>query len=129
MKKLKQLWAVLVVAAIATTFQMAEVEASSSLTKGTTTVVCGGTTTTEKASCEKAKTLSTKIEAVVKTFTGLVGAFAVGMIVYGGFKYITSQGDPKAAEGAKNIIWYSGVGLFIVLVAFIIFDLLAGAMV
>ena len=104
--------------------------ATSSLTKGTTEFICedaGAKNTTNGAECKKAATLSTKIETVVKTLSGLVGAFAVGMIVYGGFKYITSQGDPRQAEAAKNIIWYAGVGLFIVLVAFVIMDLVIGA--
>ena len=76
------------------------------------------------ADCEKnANDLGSKIMTFVKIISTLVIVFAVGMIVYGGFKYITSQGDPRQAEGAKTQIWYAGVGLFIVLAAFTILQL------
>ena len=81
-------------------------------------------TTAQVQDCTKqANDLSSKIMKFVKIISTLVIVFAVGMIVYGGFKYITSQGDPRQAEGAKTQIWYAGVGLFIVLAAFTILQL------
>ena len=68
-----------------------------------------------------------KILRFVNVLSALVIVFAVGMIVYAGFKYITSQGDPKAVESAKQQLWYSGVGLFIVLTAFTILQLFKNA--
>jgi len=40
----------------------------------------------------------------------LVGVLALGMLVYGGFMYITAQGDGKRVEQAKNIIIYAIIG-------------------
>lgn len=71
--------------------------------------------------------LNGKILRFVKILSTLVIVFAVGMVIYGGFKYITSQGDPRQAETAKTQIWYAGVGLFIVLAAFTILQLFMSA--
>lgn len=42
------------------------------------------------------------------------GVVAVGVIIYGGIKYITSQGDPGKAKQASQIIAYALVGLAVV---------------
>jgi hypothetical protein len=39
------------------------------------------------------------------------------MIIYGGFKYITSGGDSGNVSGAKNTLVYAIVGLIIVALA------------
>jgi hypothetical protein len=39
------------------------------------------------------------------------------MIVFGGFKYITSGGDSNNVSGAKNTIIYAIIGLVIVALA------------
>ena len=43
------------------------------------------------------------------TYFALLIAFVI--LVLGGFRYITSGGDPKKAEEAKNIITYAIFGL------------------
>jgi hypothetical protein len=81
-----------------------------------------------KENCEAVSDeLSGKILRFVKIISTLVVVFAVGMIIYGGFKYITSQGEPKQTESAKQQIWYSAMGLFIVLTAFTILQLFINA--
>ncbi len=47
----------------------------------------------------------------------LVGAITVLMLAFGGFKYVTSQGEPQATAKAKNTILYALVGLIVVIVA------------
>lgn len=54
---------------------------------------------------------------IVNLITFIVGAVAVVMIIYGGFKYITSGGDPGKVTSAKNTILYGLIGLVIVAVA------------
>ena len=46
------------------------------------------------------------------------------MLVVGGFKYLTSGGDPKAAGSAKQTITYAILGIVLMAVAFIIFKLI-----
>lgn len=85
----------------------------------------GGTAvTTVPDACKKAADdLIGKILRFVSILSMLAVVAAVAMIIYAGFKYITSQGDPKQTESAKQQLWYSGVGLFIVLTAFTILKL------
>ncbi|HEY5442181.1 MAG TPA: pilin [Candidatus Saccharimonadales bacterium] len=54
---------------------------------------------------------------VVKIFSILVGAVSVIMIIYGGFRYITSGGDSGRVGNAKNTLIYALVGLVIVALA------------
>jgi len=77
--------------------------------------------------CTEASDLKTKMITAVKVLTSLVAVFAIGMIIYGGFKYIAAQGEPKQVESAKTQIWHAGIGLFIVLTAFTIFKFFVGA--
>ena len=54
---------------------------------------------------------------VVNIFSVIVGIIAVIMIIFGGFKYITSGGDSGNVSGAKNTLIYAIVGLIIVALA------------
>jgi hypothetical protein len=57
---------------------------------------------------------------VVNIFTVIVGAASIIMIVYGGFRYITSGGSSERVGAAKNTLIYAIVGLIIVGLAQII---------
>ena len=66
----------------------------------------------------KGSTDLSKIAAtIVNIFSIIVGIVAVIMIIYGGFKYITSGGDSGNVSGAKNTLIYAIVGLIIVALA------------
>lgn len=54
---------------------------------------------------------------IVNIFSIIVGIVSVIMIIYGGFRYITSGGDSNAVGGAKNTLIYAIVGLIIVALA------------
>jgi type IV secretion system pilin len=56
-------------------------------------------------------------KGVVDVFSVIVGAVSVIMIIYGGFRYITSGGDSGGVGNAKNTIIYAIVGLVIVALA------------
>jgi ABC-type Fe3+ transport system permease subunit len=57
------------------------------------------------------------IELVVNIFSVIIGIVAVIMIMYGGFKYITSGGDSSQTASAKNTVIYAIIGLVIVALA------------
>jgi hypothetical protein len=57
----------------------------------------------------------------------LLGAVAVVMIVIGGMKYTTSNGDSAAITSAKNTILYSVVGLVIAIMAYAIVNFVVAA--
>jgi hypothetical protein len=54
---------------------------------------------------------------IINIFSVIVGIVAVIMIIWGGFKYITSGGDSGNITSAKNTIIYAIIGLIIVALA------------
>lgn len=66
------------------------------------------------------KTVSDTIKTVIEVLSILAGAVAVIMVIVGGFRYITSAGNPEQAKGARNTILYALVGLIIIGLAQII---------
>jgi hypothetical protein len=60
------------------------------------------------------------IRSVIKVVAGLAGLVATGFFVVGGFGYITSSGNPERLHGSKQTLIWSGVGLAIVIAAFVI---------
>ena len=58
------------------------------------------------------------IKTVVNVLLFVLGAISVIMIVVGGFKYVTSQGESSSLSSAKNTILYSVVGLVIAICAY-----------
>lgn len=61
---------------------------------------------------------------VVKSALALAGVVLFILLLVGGLKYITSGGDPKAAEGAQKTITYAIGGLIIILLSFLILVLI-----
>jgi len=64
--------------------------------------------------------LTNLARTITKYFSIVVGAAAIIMIIYGGFRYITSGGDSGKVGNAKNTLIYAIVGLIIVALAQII---------
>jgi len=67
---------------------------------------------------------TTDLPALIELATGtmlyILGAICVIMIIYGGFKYVTSSGDSSKVTAAKNTILYAVIGLIIALLAYAI---------
>lgn len=55
---------------------------------------------------------------IVKAALEFVGAVAVILLVYAGIRFITSGGDPKQVQAARQIITYAIIGLVLVLGSF-----------
>lgn len=60
------------------------------------------------------------IQNVTQVLVTLAGATATGFFVWGGFRYITSSGNPEQLDGAKKTIMYSAIGLAIALGAVVL---------
>ena len=60
------------------------------------------------------------IRNVIKVIAGLAGLVATGFFVVGGFGYITSSGNPEHLDRSKRTLLWSGIGLAIVIAAFVI---------
>ncbi len=57
---------------------------------------------------------------IINLVLGAAGLLAVVMVIYGGFRYATSQGNPANVAVAKNTILYSIIGLVIAMSAWLI---------
>jgi hypothetical protein len=66
------------------------------------------------------------IKSVITAVAGLSGLIATGFFVIGGFKYITSSGNPMHLDQAKRTIMYSAVGLAITIGAFVLSNIVGG---
>ena len=78
-----------------------------------------GTTpsTTCSSFTQQESDVNTLISTVINIFSIVVGIIAVIMIVYGGFRYITSGGDTTKVTTARNTILYAIIGLIVVALA------------
>jgi len=55
--------------------------------------------------------------AVVEILLRIAALVAVGFVIYGGFQYILSQGEPDRARAARGTIINSLIGVVIALIA------------
>lgn len=77
-------------------------------------------TTPVMAQSAEVSKIQTFIQNIIQILVTLSGLVAAGFIVWGGFGYITSSGNPEALERSKRTILYSAIGLTLVLGAFVI---------
>lgn len=64
-------------------------------------------------------------ENVLAAVTVLAGFAALMMLIFGGFRYIVAQGDPKAVQAARGTLTWAIVGLVMVIVAWLVLAFLA----
>lgn len=60
------------------------------------------------------------VQTIVNLLLFVLGLIAVIMIILGGFRYVTSNGDSGATKTAKDTILYAVVGLVVAILAFAI---------
>lgn len=65
------------------------------------------------------------IQSVIQALVTLSGVVAAVFIVWGGFGYITSSGNPENLERSKRTIFYSAIGLTITLGAYVISNIVS----
>lgn len=66
------------------------------------------------------------IKNVITTILVILGMVAVVMIVIGGIRYTTSNGDAGQIKSAKDTILYAVVGLIVAIFAFAIVNFIIG---
>lgn len=64
--------------------------------------------------------LTAEFKVISNTLIGLVGAIAVIVIIFGGFRYVTSTGDAGRIKQAKDTILYGVIGIVVALLAYAI---------
>lgn len=71
-----------------------------------------------RAATEDEGSLRLMILKFVNFFLYFLGLIATVFVIYGGFLYITSQGDDSNVEKAKKILTFAAIGILIVLISF-----------
>jgi hypothetical protein len=66
------------------------------------------------------------VKNVINTLLYVLGMIAIIMIVIGGIRYTTSNGDSAGTKGAKDTILYAVVGLIIALLSYAIVNFVVG---
>ena len=69
-------------------------------------------------STQGAGNLTSLFKTVVDILLFLVGSIAVIMLVIGGLKYVTSNGDSNAVTSAKHTIMYAIIGIVVAFLAY-----------
>lgn len=74
-----------------------------------------------------AQTASGSVNNIITFIRSIIGFItAAGTVVcsliiaYGGFRYMTSVGSPDSMETAKKTMWNAGIGLVIILAAYLL---------
>lgn len=86
----------------------------------TCTKTAGGVTNIATIQCFEA--IFSKLLVLAVSGFGLA---AFVMLIIGGFKYLTSAGDPKATDQAKQTITYVIAGLFLLVISWLILKFLS----
>lgn len=58
------------------------------------------------------------IQSIINLLLFLIGSISVIMIIIGGIRFTTSNGDPAQAKAAQNTVLYALVGLVVAIMAF-----------
>ena len=62
----------------------------------------------------------TVLGTIIKAGLGIVGSITLLMLVWGGFQWLTSAGNPeKVKKGSQTMIW-AAIGAFLVLTSYLI---------
>lgn len=120
MNKIKVIFSAVIVIAFAT---FAPVLLSSGIASAQYTppgsVACGGangSTVGSGADCvnNNAKTLPQVVSSILNILSWVVGAVSIIMVIYGGFRYVTSGGGQDGVKAGKDTLLYAVIGLVIV---------------
>lgn len=87
---------------------------------GCVSLLASDTAFAQEASAAGVSNVENFIRSIIQVFAGLAGLVAAGFIVFGGFGYITSSGNPENLDKSKRTIQYSAFGLAISLGAFVL---------
>lgn len=71
--------------------------------------------------------LEDSIKTIVNLLLFILGAIAVIMIIIGGIRYTTSNGDASNTKAAKDTILYAVIGLVVAIMAYAIVNFVLGA--
>ena len=65
-------------------------------------------------------------QQISNTLIFLVGAIAVIMLIIGGLRYVTSNGEAASIKGAKDTITYAIIGIIVAMLSFALVSFVIG---
>lgn len=77
---------------------------------------------------DQGATVTTVLGLYINIALAVVGIIAVGFLIYGGFRYITSAGNDEEAESAKKVIQNSIIGLIVIILSYVIVTVIFNAL-
>ena len=87
---------------------------------------CGAANPSPVCASKNDKEVDSILKTLVNTLIYILGAIAVIMIVVGGIRYTTSNGDASGIKSAKDTILYAVVGVVVALLAYSIVNFVLG---
>lgn len=94
-----------------------------------TSDICNGPFDDEQkaaAGCGTQKNAGTVANTVIGVVLGFMGVIAVGVMIYGGFLFLTSSGDAGKVKKGQDAIKYGLIGLVVSLLAYAIVAFVSG---
>lgn len=74
--------------------------------------------------CFQAGQLGSIVASAITFIFVIVAIVALGFLVWGGFKWLTSEGDKNAVEGARNHIVNAIIGLIVIFLSYLVVNVL-----
>lgn len=74
-------------------------------------IQCGADNAAGGSGANAESTIQDTVTGIVNLLTFIVGAIAVILIIYAGYKFVTSSGDPGKVASAKTAIVYALIGI------------------
>lgn len=109
---------------------MCAVPAQAALFDGSKDQACNGANLQDAGGCNTAVDQSNKVsstlQALISILSIVVGIVAVIMLIIGGIRFVTSQGDGSSVAAARNTIIYAIVGIIVALMAQVIVKFVLG---
>jgi hypothetical protein len=89
---------------------------------------CSGNADSSVCKAQGTDSATSLIKTVIDTMLFLLGSIAVIMIVIGGIRYTTSNGESSQIKSAKDTIMYAIVGLAIAILSYAIVNFVVGSL-
>jgi hypothetical protein len=87
---------------------------------------CGANSDSAVCKASGSDNLASMVKIIINTVLIVLGMVAVIMIVVGGVRYTTSNGDSGSIKSAKDTILYAVVGLVVAIMSFSIVNFVVG---
>ena len=126
-QRIRNYMKVMVLAAGVLSLSLAVAPTSSATGVNVFTKACSGQSTDGVCGATSSGDFTTLMKNIVNILFVVLGIASVLMIIIGGIRYTTSNGDSGQVTSAKNTIMYAVVGLVVAIMAYAIVNFVLGS--